>query len=388
MKRAIVRTGLLLLLICAATGCTDFIEPNQLAFVMGTSIDHAGDGMIEVSHQIVIPSQQNGPFGSSGTETTDNFVVVSGKGVDVFEASQNVQRKSTRKLLTSHRVVIAISEEYLQKNDASKLFDKLNRDPANNQRDMILLVKGSDAKAFLLLDHPMEHLSSIAINKEMQINGLFRFSTRQFMIDSLTDGARPILPVVQIERLKSKDNKTTPIAVINGFALLDHQLKIAGHLDDAEGSNAVWLAGKGTYKGVTIPWKDGKGHLSFRLTHLKRRIDTAGGGDSAHFVISVTAQAYLIENTTPLDMSDKRDTMIFVQRYLNERVKRDLQLSVNKAQLFGADVFGIGEFMHRKFPNRWKSLKGDWDEAFRHANVSVEAKIRLRSAGASGASPD
>ncbi|MDF2836068.1 MAG: Ger(x)C family spore germination protein [Paenibacillus sp.] len=388
MKRAIVRTGLLLLLICASTGCTDFVEPDQLAFVMGTAIDHAGDGMIEVSHQIVIPSQQNGPFGSSGTETTDNFVVVSGKGVDVFEASQNVQRKSTRKLLTSHRVVIAISEEYLQKNDASKLFDKLNRDPANNQRDMTLLVKGSDAKAFLLLDHPMEHLSSIAIDKEMQINGLFRFSTRQFMIDSLTDGARPILPVVQIERLKSKDKKTTPIAVINGFALLDHQLKIAGLLDDAEGANVVWLAGKGTYKGVTIPWKDGKGHLSFRLTHLKRRIDTAGEGDSEHFVLSVTAQAYLIENTTPLDMSDKRDTMILVQRYLNERVKRDLQLSVNKAQQFGADVFGIGEFMHRKFPNRWKSLKGDWDKAFRQANVTVEAKIRLRSAGASGASPD
>jgi spore germination protein KC len=65
-----------------------------------------------------------------------------------------------------------------------------------------------------------------------------------------------------------------------------------------------------------------------------------------------------------------------------------LLLSVNKAQQFGADVFGIGEFMHRKFPERWRSMKDDWDETFRRANVTVEAKIRLRSAGASGASTD
>jgi Ger(x)C family germination protein len=388
MKRSFIRIGILLFGLLSMAGCTDFVEPNQLAFVMGTAVDHAGDGMIEISHQIVIPSQQNGPFGSSGTETTGNFVVVSAKGADVFEANQNVQRKTTRKLLTSHRVVIAISEEFIQRNDASKLFDKLNRDPANNQRDVTLLVKGADAKEFLLLDHPMEHLSSIAIGKEMQTNGLFRFTTRQFMIDSLTAGARPLLPVVQIERLKSKDKKTTPIAVVNGFALLNHKLKIAGYMADKDGANAVWLAGKGTYTGVTIPWKDGEGHLSFRFTHLKRRIGTAGAGDSERIVFTVTAQAYLIENTTPLDMSDKRGTMMLVQRYLNEMVQRDLLLSVNKAQQFGADVFGIGEFMHRKFPERWRSMKNDWDETFRRANVTVEAKIRLRSAGASGASTD
>jgi|GEM_PF-3504479 len=383
MIRFLLRMSVLMLLACAVSGCTDFIEPNQLAFVMGTAVDHADDGEVEVSHQIVIPTQKSGPFGGSGD--SDSFVVMSAKGKNEFEAIHKVQKKMTRRLMPSHRQLIAISEQYFQKDDVSTLFDKLNRDPANNLRDITVLVKGDLAKNFLLLDHPMEHLSSIATGKEMEINGMNRFSTRQFIIDSLSEGTRPLVPVLQIEQVKVRSKETGPIAALSGFAALNKKLKIAGFLNDAEGAGAVWMSGKGTFHAITLPWKNGKDTLSFRLTHLRRRIDSADGHDPQRVVLTVMAQAYLLENTTSLDLSETH-YMLEVQKYMNDKIREDLQLTMDKVQEWGSDVFGIGEYLHRSSPYWWKSQKDDWDHKFEDLDVTVRSNVQLRSVGASGTS--
>ncbi|WJH37208.1 hypothetical protein N6H14_17115 [Paenibacillus sp. CC-CFT747] len=95
----------------------------------------------------------------------------------------------SRRLITNHRSIIAISEEYFRRNDVRRLFDKLFRDPANNLRDIIVMIKGSSAKEFIMLKHPIESLSSIGAAKELQINGMSGFSSRQFLIDSFLKGA-------------------------------------------------------------------------------------------------------------------------------------------------------------------------------------------------------
>lgn len=379
----ILLTYIFVLLLLPAAGCTDFVEPNQLAFVMGTAIDYAGDGSIEVNFQIVIPSQMSGPFKGGSSGDSDNFVVLSAVGRDIFEASQKIQKKTSRRLMTNHRIVIAISEEFFNKNDVSKLFDKLGRDPANNLRDVIILVKGSKAKDFLMLKHPMEHLSSIAAGKELLINDMKSFSSREFILDSVSEGTRPLVPVMQIEKIRLSGNKTKQIAVVSGFAVLNKKLKVQDILDNSEGSAAAWMAGKGSADGITIPWKDGSGTLSFRLTHPERRIRSVRGNDPKHLILTVKAQAYLLENKTPLDMYNVED-VVEVQKYMNEQIQKELQQTMDRVRQRGSDVFGFGEYLHRKHPYWWKSQKNDWDETFKETDVMVKADILLRSVGASG----
>ncbi|MBW7454092.1 Ger(x)C family spore germination protein [Paenibacillus sepulcri] len=384
MNRFVFLLCVSLIFLLSSSGCTDIIEPNQLAFVMGTAIDHTDDGGIEVSHQIVIPSQKSGPFQGGSSGSSDNFIVVSATGRDVFEAFQKIQRKLSRRLMTTHRILIAISEEYFNKHDVSKLFDKLNRDPANNLRDITILIKGGRARDFLMLQPPMEHLSSIAAGKELQINGMNSYSSRQFIIDSLSEGIRPLVPILQIKNIKMGSKEPGPIAVLSGFAVLNKKLKVTGLLDDAEGSGAAWMTGKGTSQGATIPWKDGSSVLSFRLTHLKRRIQSVRGNDPTRIVLTVKAEAYLLENTTSLDMSEA-DNMIAVQTYVNKQLQKELQLTMDKVKQWGSDVFGIGEHLHRKSPYWWNLQKDDWDENFKKTDVTVKADIQLRSFGLSGA---
>lgn len=380
MIRLLFRRTVPFVLSLILSGCTDIVEPNQLAFVLGTSIDPAEGGQIEVGHQIVIPTQKSGPFDGL-SESSEGFVVLSATGRDVFEASEKVQKKLSRKLMTSHRILIAISEDFINKNDVSALFDKLNRDPANNERDVTVMIKGS-AKQFLMLGHPMEHLSSIAADKEMQVNGLKSFSTRQFIIDSVSEGTRPLLPTLQIQNAKLSSKITTPIAQWSGYAFLNKQLKVKGTLNETEGSGVLWMSGKMTSQGLTVPWKDGKGALSFRLTHLRRQIRS--GGNPEHVVLTVKAQAYLLENTTSLDMSDLNNKRM-AERYVNDQLQKDLQAAMDRVRNWGTDAFGIGEHLHRKHPYWWKKQRDDWDDKFKSLNVTVKADIKLRSSGTSGA---
>ncbi|WJH37209.1 Ger(x)C family spore germination C-terminal domain-containing protein [Paenibacillus sp. CC-CFT747] len=144
--------------------------------------------------------------------------------------------------------------------------------------------------------------------------------------------------------MKRSPKKTDPTAVLSGFAVLDHNLKIKGLLDVEEGSGALWMMGKGTYHGATVPWKNGI--VSLRLTQLHRRISSAAGQDPKRIVLTVKAQAYLLENSSQEDMSEA-DNMIELQKGINEQIQKELQDTLDKVQRWGPDVFGIGEYLHR-----------------------------------------
>ncbi|MFC4812333.1 Ger(x)C family spore germination protein [Paenibacillus sp. GCM10023250] len=380
MIRFALLASALLLLAVPAAGCTDFVEPNQLAFVLGSGLDAAEDGLIEVSHQIVIPSRLKG----SSSGKVDQYVVMSAKGKNLYDASQKIQLKLSRRLMTSHRILIACGEAFVKQNDIGLLYDKVGRDPTNNLRDTILMIRGGTAKEFLMRRHPMESLPSVAAEKELQINGLRKFSARQLVIDSLAGGTRPLLPFFRIENVELRPDSRTPVSALSGFAVLNEQRRIQGYLDDAEGGRAVWMSGRGSFDAVTLPWKDTKGTLSFRLTHIRRKLRAAGGQAPGRVELTVQAQAYLLENTTALDMAEV-DNMIAVQQYLNAEVRKQLQGTMDKVRGWGSDVFGIGEYLHRRYPYWWKTHRTDWDNGFKRLDVAVEAKIHLRSVGAVGA---
>lgn len=376
MMRVMFLAASALLLALPLSGCTDFVEPNQLAFVMATAVDHAEDGQIEVSHQIVIPSQLK----DGGN--ADQFIVVSATGKNVYDASLKIQRKLPRRLMTSHRILIAIGESFFHANEVDLLFDKLGRDPANSFRDIVLMIRGGSAKSFVMLKHPMEYLSSRAASKELQINGLKNFTSRQFVIDSQSDGNRPVVPVFRVENTALGSEKQTPLPVFSGFAVLDKRLKARGFLEVDEAFEAIWMAGKGSIDGLTIPWKSGHGLLSFRLTHLGRSIRTVRG-NPGQVVLTVKAQSYLLENTADLDMADV-DKIASVQKYVNAYCQKQLQQTMNKVQRRGTDVFGIGEHLHRHYPSWWKRHRTNWDADFKTIRVTVKTNIQLRSVGVTG----
>ncbi|MBJ9993670.1 Ger(x)C family spore germination C-terminal domain-containing protein [Paenibacillus sp. S28] len=194
-----------------------------------------------------------------------------------------------------------------------------------------------------------------------------------------------MMPVLQIENVKLSKEHDSPIAALHGFAMLDHHLKVKGILDLLEASGAIWMSGKGSSQGATIPWNNNKDFVSFRLTRLQRQITSVNGHDPKHIVLTVKAQAYLLENTSQLDMSAV-ENMMELQKCLNKQMQKELQSTMEKVQQLGPDVFGIGEYLHHKYPYWWKSQRDNWDDKFKRIEVTVKTDIILRSIGESSAS--
>jgi spore germination protein KC len=51
---------------------------------------------------------------------------------------------------------------------------------------------------------------------------------------------------------------------------------------------------------------------------------------------------------------------------------------------YGTDVFGFSNTIKRKNLTLWKSIRNDWEEEFREAEISVNANITVRRIGVTG----
>jgi len=59
-------------------------------------------------------------------------------------------------------------------------------------------------------------------------------------------------------------------------------------------------------------------------------------------------------------------------------IRNEIRLALKKAQEVNSDIFRFAQVIHRSFPQKWKKIKGDWDEIFPrlHVNIEVDSEIR------------
>lgn len=64
------------------------------------------------------------------------------------------------------------------------------------------------------------------------------------------------------------------------------------------------------------------------------------------------------------------------------RVKRDVKAALKKTQqVYKVDIFGLGEAVHRKYPNEWKELKSEWSDSFPEVQVDIQVKSVINHTG-------
>jgi spore germination protein KC len=64
-----------------------------------------------------------------------------------------------------------------------------------------------------------------------------------------------------------------------------------------------------------------------------------------------------------------------------------VQQTITKVQQnYGTDVFGSSDVIRRKNLPLWRSIKNNWEEEFREAEITVTAKLTVRRIGVTGPS--
>lgn len=393
MRKAGVFTLAILTLLLTA-GCWDSSEVNDLALELAWGIDSAKDEGVMISAQVIAPfrigSAQKSSGGGGGGQDKPYFVVT-GIGKDTLDAVQQMQTKLSRQVYRAHRRVIVIGEAQARKG-LKEVLDTYSRDPNLKLRSDVFIVRGGTAKEFLNVAYPLEDIPGLGALKEYsQAGTLKEMGLINLLISSISNGNCPALPVIAIgfdtsgqESAQQGGSSGEKGFRIGGTGIFDNDLKLLGFIDVNEGKVLRWIKGELGKLIVTSQIAGENGKISMDLNKLSSKVQPIFEGDNLKFQVTLTGQGMIRENNTSLDLTQPHNLNL-VQEALEKQVETNAYQTITKVQdKFGADVFEFGEVIHRKVPSRWRSLKDNWNQEFRKAEISVKAKLTIRKIGVTG----
>ncbi|MBW5445675.1 Ger(x)C family spore germination protein [Cohnella sp. CFH 77786] len=363
------------------TGCWDRTEINDIALVMASSLDLTADGRYEGTTQIAIPARQIGNI----PQRAKKYFSVSGKGYNIHQLIQDEQPKLSRRLFVGHRRVLLIGEK-LARHGLGDVIEYYGRNPQTRLRVYVLVVKGRQGKEALKVDYPLEFVPTEAVREMENLTGGMLTTMRDLLNASSAEGVQPVTGVIELTPIGGEDKgeqgseetfKLTGSAVFNG-------LKLAGYLNAGQTQLQQWVTGKLKRAIFTVELPDQQGNAAIVLTAAKRTIVPKVVNGMPRFSIRLQGKGTVDENNSRLDFSNPKHVRT-VQRLLERSLRRDTEkLIAEVQQKYGADVFGLGEALHRKDNRSWSRYKNNWNTWFERADIKVDAEFTVTRSGLTG----
>lgn len=375
-----IRLCVLLVIPFFVTGCWDRTELNDLAFNMGMGMDMTDNGVYTVSAQIAVPSRLAGsPEGGGGAGGQGSgYFVVTGRGKDIREATQDMQEKLSRRIHEGHRRVIFIGENMARKG-ISAVIDSNTRDAETRLRTDIFVVKGSEAEKVLQMYYPFERLPAQGAIKLHQVNGAtVDASFRDFLIKALDSSSSPTIPVIEEYQESTGDKEGYRFA---GRGIFDKNMKLIGFIDTHQAFYRAWITGQTNRIVLTMPNPNGTGQITLQLTHLNHKITPILKKGKILISVSLSGIGDIRENTTNIDLT-RSDNLSNVESLFNQYSATEAHNVVLLTQKqYRADIFGFGQAVHRRYPYQWRTLKGSWEQEYPSVEVIVHSNLRIQRVG-------
>ncbi|MBY0120471.1 Ger(x)C family spore germination protein [Bacillus sp. S/N-304-OC-R1] len=369
------------------TGCWDRKELNERGLWLATGWDVGKNGNIQLSGQIVVPSNMQSQSGS--TSGANAFFTISSEGINVNDSTQNLQAKLSRESFPGHRRVVFFGEEFAKRGLTNKL-DANTRGSDVSLRTDVFVVKGATAIEVLDLNDPLEKPPAVAgIKGHQEYGGRGDIAFVNFLIAASSDGTRPSLPVIEITKIqtgKSSEGITSEkIMRIGGLAVFNKELKLVGYLNNMENRAFLWI--KGLLKKLTLTVKYDDGNASMIFTKIKSDIVPEVSSDNKiKITVKLSGKGAILENNTNLDLNDPKNVDKLKKAFEKES-KKIVYKTIKKVQgKYGQDIFGFGDVVHKKYPQKWSSLRKDWDMHFSKADIVVTSNLQIRRVGMTGPS--
>lgn len=390
------RTSLisLILSLTFVSGCWDNSEVNEIAIELAWGIDKAENKKIMISAQAILPMRISGGQESiSGESKNKPFFVVSGNGMNTLDAVQQMQTKLSRQVFRGHRRVIVIGES-MARQGVKEVFDTYTRDPNLKLRTDIFIVRGGTAKNLLEKSYPLENISALGVLGEYgQMGTPVEMGLLNFLHAATSDGACPVVPAIAIgmdTKSQDRDNQSEQTNSdkegfrLAGAGIFNKDLKLVGYLNAEESRAMRWVTGNLNKLTVpaTIPHEGG--NVSIILYRMHSKIQPAIQSGKLKILVTLTGKGAIRENNTRLDLTQTNNISL-VQNALENHVEEAVLHTITKVQKkYGTDVFGFSSTIKRKNLTLWKSIRNDWEEEFREAEISVKANITVRRIGVTG----
>jgi spore germination protein KC len=388
-----IRTGLvgvsLALLMLPLSGCWNRRELNDLAITVAAGIDKAQDGYL-VSVQVIDPTQ----VGKNKVVERTTTTTYQAEGRSVFEALRKITKKCPRKIYISHMRMLVLSEA-VAKDGITKPLDLFLRDHESRSNFNVIIAKSQRALDILSTFSLLELIPATELYKTLKTSEMAWAPTVSIEAVDLirlmgTDGMDPVLTGVSIagnkEMAQSLDNgrKMEPGGFLEykSIAVFKHN-KLLGWLDENDGKSYNYVTNhvKNTVGKNMCPKEDGVFATEVFRAHSDI-IPLMKDGQPA-IKVETWVEANLGEVECELDLS-KASTIKELEGIVEKQGKELIEGGIRHVQEnFGADIYGFGAALHRKYPKQWAEWREHWEELFRKLPVEVKVTVKIRRIGKS-----
>ncbi|AEI41444.1 hypothetical protein KNP414_02885 [Paenibacillus mucilaginosus KNP414] len=378
MRHAILRSlpllaGCLLLL----TGCWDRKELNNVAIVMGVGIDKGQGEEYKVTAQVIKPSPPN-KGGGGGSELPTWSLTA--KGTTVLDAINELNRISPRRLYWPHTQLLLLGRE-LAESGVGGILSWFERDRDSRSGTYIAVTHG---RAEDLLNQKIElgnvpskaivELIESAIQRQLTSR---RTTLRDFISVLSTPGIDAAVDVIDSRAIRGK----VETYELRGAAVFKGD-RLKGFLPSEEASTIEMASG--TFKDAVInipcPQEGMSGEVSFTVTDFQRKISMTLESGRPVMGLRMIVEGNLADQSCPVQLLQE-DLRSKVEAAIGQRIQQAVKTSFAKTSKWGADIFGVGQELHRTHPSVWRQQGQEWDRNLATAKLQPSVSVSIRRSG-------
>lgn len=378
---------LLIIHILLLTGCFNYNELNELALCTGMAIDYEDDKYV-VTYMIARSEQSNQNENSNKASTT----TYEGRGKNISEAIQEINRICPKKTYIGHLNVIVISED-LAKKGLQNMLDYLLREPESRKTFFLILARNVKASDTLKILSPLESFSSQNITNNIEsVNQLQALATgtqyTEFLSRILMEGVNPTLNSVTIEGnvTKGQEEDSLKNSEAKAFVKIDSlgifkKYKLLGFTSDDESRGINIISNKVSVMNITTKCEDD--YITATTENLKTDVEIDTKNNDIKIKLNIKGDAAISEINCKIDLDDPKEI-----KKLESKFNKKVQSLIDKAlyvtqKEYKSDVFGFGNMIYRKDYQTWKKIKDNWNnEIFPNIKINTKVNISLTKKGA------
>ena len=379
-KRAgvFIKIFICILLIIILTGCWNRRELDTLGIVMGIGVDKPQEpGKIKLTAQVVKPGEiKSSKKEGGGGSGSDAYLNIEDTGDTVFSTLRDMTNLSSRKLFFPHNQVLIIGRSIAEEG-VRKYVDFFTRDPETRNNVWVLVAQETAGEVLdvgaQLEKIPASNISKIVEGEAAATSQTLAVRLSDFLERLMSKTTAPVAPIIRVSGEGDKK-----IAAITGTAVFKDD-KLVGKLDKSEGRGLLWILGK-VKSGIINVEGPQNDKVSLEIIHAQSKLAPEIKGSEITMKIAVSEEGNIGEEMGTEDLSMLSEIEILEQRK-TEVIRNEIMAAVKKAQELNADIFGLGDAVHKKYPKQWKSMESNWDEIFPNIKVEVKIEAKLRLMG-------
>ncbi|MCT1399253.1 Ger(x)C family spore germination protein [Paenibacillus sp. p3-SID867] len=397
MKHITIRillSALLVFILLPLTGCWSNKEIEDLALIVGTSMDLEKQGgpreesagqaggqphrnRITITNQFVT-SETTGKGTKTGSSPQKAYNNVSETGDAILPTLRNMVLRIDKRAFAEHSKVIIIGEDLARTLDMQKILDFYIREQEMRPSGLLLIARNRASQ-------------TLESNKPMDIPA--------FQLVEMTHGhgrTTKILPPTTITKIEGKLHSGASFLLQNvvstkgeikftGAAVIEGKTKkLRGFLNEKDLEGLTWISGNGKGGLVKSVDRETGQPIIYEVISMKSKIIPHVNGNNISFDIKIESEGRIAEHWVVSEKSIDTDFLKRVENAVEEEVERLVGNVLDKIQHeYKTDVAGFGNQLRIRYPRIWKTTKKDWDQIFSEVPMKSEVKVTIKDYGTS-----